>query len=136
MSNRAVRRSPEEQLNLILECRSSGMSDQQWCMAHDINPGTFYNWVKRLRQKGDYEIPSPANRNTFAPEPKQDVVRMQILSEDENFSSIIERNPSCDSNPVISPAPIQIMTNGIQIHLTNDVDPHLLAQILHSLGGF
>lgn len=45
------RRTAEEQYQLIMECRSSGLSDYQWCTEHDINPGTFYNWVKRLRKK-------------------------------------------------------------------------------------
>ncbi|MEG2013313.1 MAG: transposase [Anaerovoracaceae bacterium] len=49
---RASRVSPEEQYRLIMECRRSGLSDQQWCLNNDIKPGTFYNWVKRLRQKG------------------------------------------------------------------------------------
>ena len=41
----------EEQYRLIMECRQSGLTDHQWCVEHDIKPGTFYNWVKRLRQK-------------------------------------------------------------------------------------
>ena len=45
------RRTADEQYQLIMECRSSGLSDYQWCTEHNINPGTFYNWVKRLRKK-------------------------------------------------------------------------------------
>ena len=47
----SLRRSASEQYELIIECRSSGLSDHQWCLQHDIRPGTFYNWVKRLRKK-------------------------------------------------------------------------------------
>ena len=36
----------------LMECRQSGLTDHQWCVEHDIKPGTFDNWVKRLRQKG------------------------------------------------------------------------------------
>lgn len=42
---KAKRVSREEQLKLIMECRSSGLSDYQWCEAHGIHAGTFYNWV-------------------------------------------------------------------------------------------
>ena len=42
----------EEQYKLVLECRQSGLSDYHWCLEHDIKPGTFYNWVKRLRKAG------------------------------------------------------------------------------------
>ena len=48
---RAPRVLVEEQYRLIMECRKSGLSDYQWCLNNDINPGTFYNWVKRLRKK-------------------------------------------------------------------------------------
>ena len=47
---RAPRVPVEEQYRLIMECRKSGLSDHQWCLNNDINPGTFYNWVKRLRK--------------------------------------------------------------------------------------
>lgn len=44
----------EKQYQLVLECRQSGLSDYNWCLEHDIKPGTFYNWVKRLRKAGTY----------------------------------------------------------------------------------
>ena len=47
----------DEQYRLIMECRTSGLTDYQWCLEHNIKPGTFYNWVKRLRKKGCYDIP-------------------------------------------------------------------------------
>ena len=37
MSDKAQRRTAAEQYGLIMDCRSSGMSDHQWCVAHDIN---------------------------------------------------------------------------------------------------
>ena len=49
---KAKRVSREEQLKLIMECRSSGLSDYQWCEAHGIHAGTFYNWVSKLRKAG------------------------------------------------------------------------------------
>jgi len=43
------KRIPENrQYELIMECRSSGMSDAQWCIQHGIRPGTFYSWVHKL----------------------------------------------------------------------------------------
>lgn len=56
----AARVSAEEQYKLIMECRQRGLSDQQWCLDHDIKPGTFYNWVNRLRKKGCCDIPVPS----------------------------------------------------------------------------
>ena len=54
---RAPRISADEQFRLIMECRASGLTDYEWCLQNDIKPGTFYNWVKRLRQKGCIDIP-------------------------------------------------------------------------------
>ena len=54
---RSKRIPAEEQYRLIMECRQSGLTDHQWCVEHDIKPGTFYNWVKRLRQKGCVDLP-------------------------------------------------------------------------------
>lgn len=62
------RRTADEQYQLIMECRSSGLSDYQRCTEHDINPGTFYNRVKRLRKKACYDIPPaqmPGQLNLF-----------------------------------------------------------------------
>lgn len=61
------RRTADEQYQLIMECRSSGLSDYQWCTEHNINPGTFYNWVKRLRKKACYDIPSATGRGDYKP---------------------------------------------------------------------
>lgn len=49
---KAKRVNREEQLKLIMECRSSGLSDYQWCETHGIHAGTFYNWVSKLRKAG------------------------------------------------------------------------------------
>lgn len=49
---RATRIPADEQYRLIMECRTSGLTDHEWCLQHDIKPGTFYNWVKRLRKAG------------------------------------------------------------------------------------
>ena len=57
------RRTADEQYRLIMECRSSGLSDFQWCNEHGIKPGTFYNWVKRLRKKSCYDIPPATGNN-------------------------------------------------------------------------
>ena len=134
MSNKAHRRSAAEQYELIMECRSIGMSDHQWCVAHDINPGTFYNWVKRLRQKGGYEIPQPANSSSFSPAPKQDVVKMEILPE-----ICIPQQPGIEPMPMskaaIQTAPIEISFGNLKISLTNDADPCLLSQIFSALRG-
>ena len=78
------RRTADEQYQLIMECRSSGLSDYQWCTEHNINPGTFYNWVKRLRKKACYDIPSATGRGGYKPALKPDVVKLEVISDHQN----------------------------------------------------
>ncbi len=67
----------KNEYRLIMECRQSGLTDHQWCVEHDIKPGTFYNWVKRLRQKGCVELPASTESTYRAPE-SQEVVRVEF----------------------------------------------------------
>ena len=69
MRTKAV--TTDEQYRLIMECRASGMTDYQWCMAHNIKPGTFYNWIRRLRQNGNMDIPASAKNREPA---RQDIM--------------------------------------------------------------
>jgi len=70
-----------------MECRSSGLTDFQWCKEHGSHPGTFYNWVSRLRKKACREIPESISNVEPAPSPAQDVVRL-------NFNPKAERSNS------------------------------------------
>ena len=55
MLAKPVRR--DEQIKLIMECRQSGLTDFEWCRQHNINVGTFYNWVKRLKRSEGITFP-------------------------------------------------------------------------------
>lgn len=74
---RAKRRMEQEQYDMIMECRQSGLSDHQWCLEHDINPGTFYNWVRRFRKQA-CEFPASAGKDRFQAV-HQEVVKMEII---------------------------------------------------------
>ncbi len=37
----------KEQYRLVMECRSSGLTDHQWRRKKGICPGTFYGWVRK-----------------------------------------------------------------------------------------
>lgn len=125
--------SAEEQYKLIMECRQSGLSDQQWCLDHDIKPGTFYNWVKRLRQRGGYDIPSPARRSCKEAL-KQEVVRLEF---NENSASVIEASvPMYETSypPQSLALPVMELSIGkVSLRISNGVDPILLAQTLKAL---
>ena len=58
MSERKKTRSDQEWLDLIHECRASGLPDKEWCQLHSISIKTFHNKVSDLRKKS-CKIPEP-----------------------------------------------------------------------------
>ena len=121
---RTSRVSADEQYRLIMECRRSGLSDQQWCMNHDIKPGTFYNWVKRLRQKGCQDIPATTGRATGRPV-EQEVVR-------------IERNQMLATSLPDTllgqlPASMELSIGNLKLKIPSGTGPMLLAQTIKVL---
>lgn len=144
---RAKRIPFEQQLQLIMECRNSGLSDYQWCQEHDINPGTFYNWVKRHRQKACECIPDITNRNDHpVPAPRQEVVRIDpkqlareipekpVLPEPEHIQvpavTAMEPDRSFSTGHAL-----EIILDGAILRISNDVSPGLLSQTLRILKG-
>ena len=76
---RAPRVPVEEQYRLIIECRKSRLLDYQWCLNNDINPDTFYNWVKRLRKNGCGDTPEKNQLSTYE-QSHQEVVKIEMDS--------------------------------------------------------
>ena len=58
MSEKKKTRSDQEWLELIQECRTSGLPDREWCRLHSISIKTFHNKVSDLRKKSCI-IPEP-----------------------------------------------------------------------------
>lgn len=130
------RTSAEEQYRLILECRSSGLSDYQWCTEHGIKPGTFYNWVKRLRKKACYDIPAPVGRTHQTARPPQEVVPLFVVDDPEPAApaiSKVEQNACILANEPSYAA--ELNCNGISVRVSNDISQELLFQIFQCMGG-
>ena len=128
---RSKRIPAEEQYRLIMECRQSGLTDHQWCVEHDIKPGTFYNWVKRLRQKGCVDLPASTGRTYRAPE-GQEVVRVEFHDTDPiPYEQPLNVIPAATERNNFSVAESMKLSVG-SFHLTipNGTDPQLLAQTL------
>lgn len=122
----------DEQYRLIMECRSSGLTDYQWCIEHNIKPGTFYNWVKRLRQKGGNEVQAAAR---FKSPVKQEVVKIELTKPAAKVlepGSISEPIPY--SWPTSSEMPVlELVMTGTTIRIPNGTDPVLLEQTIRIL---
>ena len=125
--------SADEQYRLIMECRSSGLTDYQWCLEHNIKPGTFYNWVKRLRQKGCSDIPPAGNGRTPV---KQEIVKINFQEpsaprpETEAISALILHSASEFSEVPV----IELFLSGVTVRIPQGIDAVFLEQVLKTLG--
>lgn len=133
---KSTRTPAQEQYRLIMECRQSGLTDHQWCVEHDIKPGTFYNWVKRLRQKGCTDLPSVTGRSYDASE-KQDVVKVEFKNPDIcSQSQLALATASNSSVPVLDMPAMKLSIGRSILSIPNGTDPLLLAQTLRAMKEF
>ena len=131
-SKRTPGRSLDEWMQLVTECRQSGLTDAAWCHEHDISPSCFYNAVSRLRKSACQIPPSTAKSGTFdLTAHRQDVVQIAIEPEDISTQPLYGQ----ESEPVYTDDPhtIEIKAKGLLIHLSNSVHPALLRTLIESL---
>ena len=120
-----------EQNSLIMECRASGMTDYQWCIAHNIKPGTFYNWVKRLRQSGNKDIPAPASNKEPA---RQDIVEIHLGKPSAVPASGMLSDAFTGTSPISSQPPVlELAMAGAVLQIPQGTAPALLKQVLFIL---
>ncbi len=72
-------RSDQEWLELIRECRASGLPDREWRQIHSISINTFYNKVSDLRKKA-CEIPKT---QAAASRQKHEVVPLELAAKSD-----------------------------------------------------
>ena len=130
---------PEEQYRLIMECRSSGLTDYQWCMAHGIKPGTFYNWVKRLRKSGCADIPEASRLKASLQ--RQEIVKIELTQPSEvaipETSAAAPGATGFSSQVIPDPNPpvLEVLLPGGRLRIPNGTDTALLRQAFLMLEG-
>ena len=133
MSNkRAPGRSLDEWLDLVTECRQSGLTDAAWCNEHGISPSCFYNAVTRLRKKA-CQVPDPVGKNSTLDltSHKQDVVQIAIEPEDP-LAKLIP-NTGNNSMHLDNSHTIEIEAKGLLIRMSNEIQPVLLKVLMEAL---
>ena len=119
---RSPRVPAEEHYRLIMECRKSGLSDHQWCLNNDINPGTFYNWVSRLRKSNSVDIPDKNPVSAYVPT-DQEVVKIEMNS--------LSASNAIDKSTDVSV--MELVTGNTGLRIPNGTDPMLLAKTIRIL---
>ena len=116
-----------------MECRQSGLSDHQWCLEHDINPETFYNWVRRFRKQA-CEFPAPTGKDRFQAI-HQEVVKMEIIP--DQSTDLYEPSSTEDIAEITKPvAAMELQIGQAVLRISNQTDPRLLEQTLKLIGAF
>lgn len=125
---RAIRIPADEQFRLIMECRASGLTDHEWCLQNDIKPGTFYNWVRRLRQKGYTEIPDAISGHVPR---RQEIVKIELTppATNESVVSVAQNQGTLSMQDRV----MELSIAGTVLQIPNGTDPVLLRQTLHIL---
>ena len=119
-------RTDEEWLSLIQECRSSGLTDKQWCEAHQICPSNFYYQIRRFRNRA-CEIPESQSKTTLTTQ-KQEVV--QVTFEQSSVSEPHKPFLSEDGN---AEAAVLVQINGFQVGITNAASESTIFHTLSAL---
>jgi len=102
-------------------------------MEHGIKPGTFYNWVKRLRQKGA-SLPAngmngnPARQEVVKldipkPQPHAPAIRQDVLTPTENY-------------PIVTSAglpAVELSLAGASLRIPQQTDPVFLGTLIRVL---
>ena len=123
---RHPRRSDEEWLNIIHECRTSGLSDKAWCEEHHIHTSKFYYHIRRLRAKA-CEITE--RENTVSQQ--QEVVPVSFL--EQEFCIPTARTSGAEG--FHSDTVITVCMNGIQIGISNNAARETIAHTISVLQG-
>ena len=123
---RLPRRTDQEWLELIQECRTSGMSDKDWCDQHHIQRSSFYYHIRRFRDSA-CTIPEASLPVVHG---KQEVVQIQI----SNADSFPVHTPALN-NPLefSSNTAIRLTIHGFRIEITNAAAGETIANTITAL---
>ncbi|MCR5403865.1 MAG: IS66 family insertion sequence element accessory protein TnpB [Butyrivibrio sp.] len=115
-------------MQIITQCRQSGLSDYAWCNEHGISRHTFYKAVKRLRDAA-CDIPKPMRLSNEICVTTQDVVPIHIV--DHVVETPTENETKVHQNDVPS---ISVYIGNAYIQIENGADLRLVDQTLRTLG--
>lgn len=135
--------SDDQWISALKECRSSGLTDKEWCVVNGISLSTLYRAIRRLRKK-DSEIPSHSHKIVPI---KQEVVEVASVDENGNItrpeqvesvsaSYKAQQLMSFDSkygSPVFEATAQILMPSGMKIELSNNTDAATIRNILSVL---
>ena len=128
-----------ERLQLIKDWQLSGLTISEWCRRNGIHKNTFSNWIHRSRKQGLLETPAVIPEPIIRDPVSQDIVKIEVARNSGSATSgIISKtaanfpeSPFSDSKGPV----MEITLGSVQIKVSNQVNPQLLAEAIRLLGG-
>ena len=108
MKKRNRRRTDQEWMELIQDCRTSGLTDKQWCEENHISLSNFYKRIRKLRENA-YEVPDRTG-------PVQEV-RHEVVEITDSFPEDINRPASREISP--ADTAVRLVFKGVPVEITN-----------------
>lgn len=133
MVQRASFRTDQEWMDLIRECRTSGLTDKDWCEQHHLQRSSLYYHIQRLRKKS-CEIPASAHVDR---KPVQHAVVPLIVQDNASFHAPVQCLPDQTgaAHEIDSPRPaaVRIRCRELQIELLDGADSRVVRDTLSVL---
>lgn len=124
--------SLNEWIDLVIECRRSGMTDAAWCNEYGISLSCFYIAVTRLRKKV-CQIPDPVGKASTLDLRfhKQEVIPIAIELESSPVELLSDNGSS--SMYLDNLHTIEIEADELLIRMSNEIKPVLLKILMDTL---
>ena len=72
-------------LDVIRQCRASGLTNQAWCEQHNISLKSYYYWIAKIRKLALEDLPrknngihATADQNTLLPNPASEFAEIPL----------------------------------------------------------
>ena len=72
-------------LEVIRQCRASGLTNQAWCEQHNISLKSYYYWIAKIRKLALEDLPrknngihATADQNTLLPNPASEFAEISL----------------------------------------------------------
>lgn len=132
MGNKRVpERSLDEWMDMVIQCRQSGLTDAAWCNKYGISPSCFTMQLpvseKSLSDTGTSWKASTLDLTAH----KQDVV--QIAIEPESSPAELISDSGSGSTHLDNSHTIEIEADGLLIRMSNEIKPVLLKVLMDTL---
>lgn len=107
--------SIQKWLEIIHQCRDSGLSNQQWCEENDISLKSYYYWLAKIRKMAIENLPHKRSARTVSTDAPENTM----------FASIPAIS-HCPANAAV----VIIRAGGAVIEITEDTPDSLIRSVI------